>query len=307
MIVDRTTKYLDGDMVSVDPEALETAANLFKKSLVRNFTKTDEKRSRDYLSASSPWYCARKITYALRGVEGLPIGHRGHVTFGHGDAVEIMGIFKARHAGVDFVTPGKDGEQKSGKIVVAGEEIRYHMDATVRDPAGVVVPVDWKSMSEIGFKEFERAISDPSAKWWTEQRFNYLSQLYIYMLAEKAPYGIFVGQNKNTGAEAEMHVPFDPSWLPELEERVRYIAKHRDAGTIPDRPAWATTEKKAGKNLRPDGSEGPVEEIAHYLCGYCDKRKACWPEFEVVPLKSGPKFRRAISPEEAGAVSPARA
>ena len=56
-----------------------------------------------------------------------------------------------------------------------------------------------------------------------------------------------------------------------------------------------TATVKAGANERPDGTKGPVEEVSHWRCGYCPHVKTCWDGFGVVPLTSGPKWRKAVS------------
>ncbi len=216
------------------------------------------------------------------------------MTFLMGDVLEQTALLLARLAGVDVVSPGIDGKQEGGVLDVNGVPISWHLDMTARDPNGVVIPIDIKSMSEIGFGEFEKAIVDPSAKWWTENRWSIITQLRTYMVAKSAPYGIFVGISKNTGHMAELHVPPDPSWLEEFQARVAYVEKARTDTALPPRPPWAVTETKTGDNLRADGSKGAVEEIKHWMCSYCDFRAACWPDFLLVPLKSGPKFRRAV-------------
>ncbi len=289
--------YLRSDLKAADEASLDTAARFFRHSLARNLTNTVEEKQRDYLSASSHWECARRIIYSLTGAEKSATNPRSRIAFLMGDMVEQMGLVMARLAGVDIVTPGLDGVQEGGEIRIAGEPIRYHIDATVRDSAGVIIPVDFKSMAKIGFQEFERAINNPAADWWTEHRWRYLAQLRIYMAAKNAPYGVFVAVSKETGHLAEMHVPFDVAWFGELEERIRYVAKHRDAGTLPPRPSWATTEIKMGENIRADGSKGAVEEVAHWSCGYCDRVGICYEGFSLTPLKAGPKWRKAISAE----------
>lgn len=300
MIVDRIYDYLRGDLAQADGAMLDTAARFFRSSLSRNLT-SEPQEERRHLAASSPWYCARRILYGINGAERAPLNPRSRLAFLMGDTLEQTGILLSRLAGVDVVSPGIDGKQEGGKVEIAGVPISYHMDQVVRDGAGVLVPVDWKSMADYGFGEFESAIRDPSHKWWTEERWGYLTQLRIYMKAKDAPYGLFVGVNKNTGNMAEMHVPPDPTWWAEMEKRVAYVEKARTATAIVDRPPWATTTIKDGSNLRADGSKGSVEEVQHWRCGYCPFVATCWDGFELVPLKSKPVWRKAVSAEAATA------
>lgn len=298
MIVDVIYKYLAGNLVSADDTMLDAALRSFRTSLVRNLT-TSAREKRKGLFASSPWYCARRILYENSDTEREPLQPRARITFLMGDTVEAFGIFLARLAGVPILSPGLDGKQESHEVQIGTATVKGHIDMTVRDSGGNVIPVDWKSMSKYGFSEFEQAIRDPSAKWWKEERFGYLTQLRIYMRAKASTYGIFVGVCKDTGHMAEMHVPCDPAWDEEITSRANYLAALLVSNAAPDfipRPPWATSNVLSGANQRPDGTKGAVEEIAHWRCGYCPFIKACWPGFQVVPLKAGPEWRKAVEP-----------
>lgn len=298
MICDKIYEYLGGTLAKADDGVLDAALRSFRASLVRNLT--DHKReARTGLHASSPWYCARRVLYQHNGADTEPLQPRARVTFLMGDTVEAFGIFLARLAGVDIVTPGLDGKQERHEIAVGTATVDGSIDMTVRDSSGAIVPVDWKSMSEIGFGEFEQAVRDPSAKWWERERWGYITQLRLYMKAKGSAYGVFVGLNKNTGAMAELHVPRDLEWESEVVKRADYLKSLMDAHAAADsipRPPWATTDALPGANQRADGSKGAVEEIAHWRCRYCPFIQACWLGFEVVPLKSGPKWRKAVEP-----------
>jgi hypothetical protein len=222
------------------------------------------------------------------------------MTFLVGDVLEQTVIFLARMAGVPILSPAVGEEQEGVAVDVDGLPVVGNMDLVVAGPGGVQIPVDVKSMSEFGFKEFERAILDPKHVWWTDDprsgnRWSYLTQLRFYMMAKKSDHGIFVAVDKNTGHMAEMHVTPDPMWDSEFRARARYIKALQESGAIPPRPSWAVTDVKSGANERPDGSKGPVEEIKVWRCaGYCPHTKTCWPGFDVVPLASGPKWRKAV-------------
>lgn len=292
-IVNKIEDYLRGELAGGDPVALDTAARFFRASLSRNFT-AQPQEERKHLSASSPWYCARRVLYGLNGAAKVEQNPRSRLTFTMGDLVEQMGVLLTRLAGVDVVSPAADGTQAGGTLSVCGEEIRYHLDMEIRESGNVVVPVDWKSMADWGFSEFSDAILDPAHKWWTEERWGYLAQLRIYLKARGADHGYFVGVNKNTGHMAEMLVTEDPAWWEEFEGRVKYLSSARTATALPPRPSWAVSEIKPGKNKRPDGSDGPVEEVKHWRCGYCPFVGVCWEGFGLVPLKSKPVWRKAV-------------
>lgn len=301
MIVDVVEKYLGGDRAKVDEAVLSHAMQGIERSFVRNLT-DHEREHRVGIHASSAWYCARRMVYDLDPTAPREaLQPRARMTFLMGDVLEQTVIFLARMAGVPILSPAPGAEQESVRLMVEGCEVVGNMDMTVQGPDGSEIPVDVKSMSEYGFKEFERAILDPSHPWWSADpkngnRWAYLTQLRFYMMAKRAPHGIFVAVDKNTGHMAEMHVAPDPSWEVEFRERAKYLLSWTMQKGLPPRPAWATTKTLPGNNQRPDGSKGPVEEIEVWRCaGYCPHTKSCWPGFGVVPLASKPVWRKAVS------------
>lgn len=75
-----------------------------------------------------------------------------------------------------------------------------------------------------------------------------------------------------------------------------------EAHGLPGRPRWHRLIRLEGQNQRADGTKGPILEIdtdkkttqgQGWRCGYCPWVLECHPGFDVVPLKSGPKFRKA--------------
>lgn len=295
MIVDLVEKYLSGRRAKVDDAVLDAAMRGIRASFVKNLTDATREK-RDGLHASSKWVCARRMIYDLSETEPEALTARARVTFLLGDVWEQAVLFLARQAGVDIVTPGIDGVQERHVLTIEGAVISGSIDLVVRDPAGALIPVDAKSMNARSFGEFKDAIASPKAPWWEKQRWDYLTQLRLYMMAKSAPYGMFVGVCKDTGHMAELHVQPDPAWMGEFRQRCAYVMKHvAPKVTIPPRPSWATTKVLPGANQRPDGTKGPVEEVESWRCGYCPHTKTCWAGFDVVPLTSGPKWRKAVS------------
>ncbi len=294
MICDKVDLYFRGELTKADPAALDTAAAFFRRSLEWNLTAQPEAERR-HLSASSPMYCSRRVLYGLRGAQKVEQNPRSRLAFTMGDTVEQMGVLLTRLAGVDVLSPGPDGKQEEVEVIVAGEKITGHLDMVVRGSAGERIPTDFKSMAEYGFDEFKAACADPQHKWHAEERWGYVGQLMFYMKALDAPFGLMIGVNKNTGHMAEMQIPFDPKWWKEYEDRIRFVVANRDSGATPSRPPWAVTEVKNGKNLRADGSEGPVEEVKHWRCNYCPFVGTCFDGFALVPLKAKPAWRKAVS------------
>lgn len=295
MIVDVVEKYLSGARATVNDAVLDAAMAGIRKSFVKNLTDATREK-REGLHASSKWSCTRRMLYDLAETEPEPLTARARVTFMLGDVWEQALLFLIRQAGVDIVTPGIDGVQERHVLTIEGAVISGSIDLVVRDSAGAEIPVDAKSMNARSFGEFKDAILDPKAEWWEKQRWDYLTQLRFYMMAKKAPYGMFVAVCKDTGHMAELHVMPDPSWEIEFRQRCAYLMKHVAPGApIPPRPSWSTTKILPGANVRPDGSKGPVEEIVHWRDSYCPHVRKCYEGFDVVPLTSGPKWRKAVS------------
>ena len=72
---------------------------------------------------------------------------------------------------------------------------------------------------------------------------------------------------------------------------------------LPPRPVWARTIELPGSNKRADGSKGPVVQVdvgkentggQGFRCSYCPFTELCYPGFEPVYLKGGPKYRKAL-------------
>ncbi len=293
MIVDAVEKYLSGARATVNDAVLDAAMAGIRKSFVKNLTDATREK-REGLHASSKWSCTRRMIYDLSETEPEALTARARVTFMLGDVWEQALLFLIRQAGVNIVTPGIDGVQERHVLTVEGAVISGSIDLVVRDPAGAEIPVDAKSMNARSFGEFKDAISDPKAEWWEKQRWDYLTQLRFYMIAKKAPYGMFVAVCKDTGHMAELHVMPDPSWEIEFRQRCKYLMDHLKPGDpTPPRPSWSTTKMLPGANLRPDGSKGPVEEIVHWRDSYCPHVRKCYEGFDLVALSSGPKWRKA--------------
>lgn len=302
MIVDRIYEYLGGPKgaaaAAQEHALLDAAVVAFRRTLVRNFLE-DQKEERRRVSPSSAWYCGRRMLYACRGAEREATPPRSSITFAWGDVAEAMGLLLARVAGVPLLTPGLDGVQQEVQVPVGDDVLVGHMDATV-EQHGAEIPVDFKSMSDMGFGEFERAVRDPNAAWWQEHRWDIVTQVRLYMRALEAKQGrpvhtgIVVAVNKNTGHMAELHVPRDEQHLALLDGMMRRLRQHEQAGTLPARPEWAKTLHRPGDNLRADGTRGAVEELTAWRCGYCPFVRSCWEGFALVPLKAKPAWRRPV-------------
>ena len=297
MLADRILDYLRSDRVrEVPPDVADLALALIRRSFSRQFGPAQKQRARKP-SASSSWYCARKMVYdALPDPahEPEPIQPRGRMTFWNGDVLESTCIALMRLAGVPLLSPDPvTGEQQEFMLPVGGLSVPCHLDFTF-EHEGREIPGDVKSMSGRSFDEFTRAASDPRAPWLIQNEYNYLAQIRLYMRAKDAPFGVFLAVNKDTGAMAELTVRRSAEFDAEIDRRADYVRAHITDRSAPPRPAFAVTEILPGANQRPDGTKGKVEEITDWKCRYCSHIKRCWEGFGMVPLASGPKWRRAV-------------
>ena len=293
MIVDRILKFLDTNDKPIPEAYLADYHRMRAAGLNRQFVRRPH-ASRGW-RASMSWDCTRRLAYELRGAVPEEITSSTLLNFDMGEECEAKGVMLTRCAlGDEVVSPTVGGEQDEVSIEVAGQTIHGHIDMVIRDPAGNLIPVDWKSTNGIGYAEAKDANTNPDSPWWKKQRFNYLSQLRIYMEAHKSPYGMFCYWNKEAGGLMEIHIRPDAMWRAELEARVVYLKSHVDKDQIPPHPGWAAPVRLPGANQRPDGTKGPVDELIRFPCGYCKMKAHCFPGFDVVPLASGPKWRKAV-------------
>lgn len=294
MIVDKIEKFLRENDKPIPEAYLADYYRMRGLGINRQFVRRPHK-ARGW-RASMSWDCTRRLAFELQGAEPEPLTTNTMLTFDTGDEREAMGVLLTRCAMPnDVVSPKIGGEQEEVVLDVAGQPIHGHIDMVIRDPEGREIPVDWKTTNGLGFAEAKDANTNPRSDWWVKQRFNYLSQLRIYMEAKGSPYGMFCYFNKEAGGMLEIHVRPDPTWREEFTQRVAYLRSHIERNAVPPHPSWAKPVLMPGANQRADGTKGPVEELVRYPCGYCKVKAHCFPGFEVVPLAAGPKFRRAVS------------
>lgn len=312
MIVDRILDYLGGPnrLAEIPPNVLDAAAEQFRRSLARNLSaQRDRTGETERLRPSSPWYCPRRVFYGMTGAKREASSARSYLAFLMGDTLEAVVLTLAKVAGVPLLSPSSLGEQKKVAIEIGGQEVRGSIDASI-EYQGEEIPIDVKSMSSYSFDEFVRATQDPTAPWWTSERWGYLSQLRFYMRAlgqeqrrnvddggkphASTAYGIFVAVNKDTGHLAEMFVPFDGATHRMFDRAVPAAYKAADEKVEPARPEWAVLNVRPGANSLPDGSKGPCEEVGFWRCSYCPFVTTCFPGVGLVAVGKKPAWRRPL-------------
>lgn len=307
MIVDRILAYLGTDRLKVSDELLAPALVAIGRSVKRNLGNEGE-GDRDYISGSSPWYCPTRMYHGIAGTKRERGSARSRLTFLYGDVIEQTTLLVGKQAGVPFLSPDADGRQYDLAVMLGGTSVPVHPDASiavpVRMPDGTEgteeIPVEVKSMAEKTFLKFSEACRNPTAEWWDTERWAYLAQVRLQMRAlgerqglRSVTRGIIVGVCKNTHRLAELHVPYDATTFGVFDRAVPATLAAKARGIPPPRPAWATCEERPGQNELPGGRRGPCLQVSHWRCRFCPFVRACWQGFDLVPLPSGPEWRRS--------------
>ena len=313
MIVDRVMRYLEQADGSVNETVLSAAKEAVARSLLRNLTSDSSKEQHEpSIRPSGPWHCPRRYYYNLTSAATAPMAPRSRLAFLLGDMVEAVAVMLMRLAGVPLLTPLEDGTQSEVSAVISGVPMKGHLDASLSYD-GSEVPIDVKSMSKYSFQSFKQACSNSKAQWWSSERFGYIFQLRFYMRMLKemgrgdGQHGIILGVSKETGHLAELWVPAnDDDAL--IDRAVASVSSAMQSGELPERPIWAKSIEMPGANKLPDGEKGPCLQIdtdrkrTHdhgWRCSYCPFTETCWPGFGLVPLSSGPVYRKPLKAEQA--------
>lgn len=309
MIVNRLLAYLGSDRVEVTDDLLAPALAAIGRSVKRNLgEETDDSRS--YISASAPWYCPTRMFYMVAKAPRTKSSPRSRVTFLAGDVWEAIVVLLMRLSGVELVSPDANGKQHELSVSLGGIDVPVHPDASIMVPCRLPdgtdgweeAPVEVKSMAAKTFAKFREAATNPAAEWWDTERWAYLAQIRLQMRAlgerqglASVSRGIFIGVCKDTGHLAELHVPFDPVTFSVFDRAVPATHLAVKRGTPPARPAWATAEQRDGANELPGGGRGPCLQIKHWRCRFCPFVRTCWAGFDLVPLPSGPEWRKPLT------------
>lgn len=258
MIVDAITAYLEAENTTVDDALLDEGARIFRSAVRRQLVR-EEKAFR--VSPHNVGQCPRKLSYLAHGYARKPLNARTRMTFLYGDLVELLLVTFAKAAGCPITTGDREVQTEVG---------RGYIDADYEGG----LPVEVKSMSDIGFRKFEK---DGIDDMW-----GYLSQLQCYMRAKGADRGIVVGVRKSTGHMHEEIVSrADEKYLPIVKAAQEAVATHPD---MLCRPVWAMDSLKLLTRKK-------QYEITDPRCRYCDCIDSCWPGVQTEFLSKGPVFR----------------
>ncbi len=250
MIVDKIYKYLSSEELKLDEYLLKEVADLAQHNFARQFMEEkDEKKLRLSLSGN----CVRKLAYIHLDYpeEGKEIDSRAKITFFLGDLVELALLKLAKLSGCYIFATGLNQIEVS--INIDGVEIAGHPDGFLLHEGNLYI-VECKSMSDYGFKDFEKG----------KISYEYLAQVNMYMYALKLDKAIFVALDKNNSLLGERVVKRDNKIIKECLERFKKAIKATD-NNLPER------------EYKPD-EKGKLP----WQCGYCPYWRLCYPEAERV-------------------------
>ena len=225
----------------------------------------EEPKPRSFLRGSSPWYCARRMFYALTRSPQEPPAPRTYMAWYLGRCVESMvqRLIVLTNPTVTWPRLEKDARTARERLVehvvtrnVGGGIVHGHVDL-VLDYEGHETPVEIKSTSEFGFKMLEKRRT-------VEDTFGHLSQLNFYMDAMGSDRGFYVAVNKSTGHALEMEVRRDHALIIENDASGERAINAAASGVAPAHPEWAALKRV-----------GNVEEVTSIRCGYCPYTERC--------------------------------
>lgn len=248
MIIDKIYNYLNQEEVKLDEILLDEIGKIAKFSFYRQFMKEKEERK---LRLSLAGDCIRKLAYIYLGFEenGKKIDARGKLTFFLGDLTELAILKLARLSGCHIFATGL--EQLEVSINIDGVEILGHPDGLLLYE-GVTYLIECKSMSDFGFKEFEKG-NIPSS---------YVAQVNMYMHLLGIKNTIFLVLNKNNSILGERVVSYSSKAVNEVIKRFRKVI-HSTKNNLPER------EFKPDKNGK-----------LPWQCSYCPFWKICYEDAE---------------------------
>lgn len=266
--------YLESSGRTLNQALLDEAGKRVQQAFRRQLMEEREDAP-GVLRMSAGGQCVRKQWYGFKGAPREALGARTINTFLMGDICEVGLSILGRLAGWQL-TGKPDGEDllllDLPRVLHRGEppdepyKITGHLDDLlyVLEEERYYV-VEYKSMSEYSFREFEKnGLND----FW-----GYATQLELYSLAMDAPGKILVGMCKNTGHLHDVVVGRAASLATRALERWDVIL-NRDE--MPEREFDAVPETTYNRKTKERDPTGRT--ILDVRCSYCPFRATCWPD-----------------------------
>lgn len=273
----RINQYLESTGKQLDQVLLDEAGKRIQWAFKRQ-TMQDREEAPGVLRMSSGGQCVRKLWYRYNGVEGEPLGARVINTFLMGDICEVGLSILGRLAGWQLM--GKpDGEDEIKISLPDGSEIKGHPDDVLYVPEEKeYYLIEYKTMSEYGFREFEKNGIDDA---W-----GYKTQISLYCKALGFKKCILIGMCKNTGHLADQVIEMDQSLVNAAIARwTRILNSPKE---IPDREYHPVKETKYNRSTRSYDPTGRM--ILPFQCSYCPFKFSCYKNLQVDTSGSKPVF-----------------
>lgn len=268
MIVNKINEFLSSEEKTVNDWLAYETGKLAEFSFKRQFG--ENKESDNSLRLSNAGKCPRQLAYKFHNFElkGKEIDGRAKIIFFQGDVVELLIVQLAKSAGCPITATGLN--QMTVSVKIAETEVKGHPDGVLFD--GEVYLVEVKSMSDYGFKAFEKGELEES----------YIAQVNMYMDALGLGKCIVIGLNKNNGVLHEVIVEKNTELVKKLKETLGLVLKSTP-DTLPD-PAYAVNDKG----------------VYPWQCLYCAWWCVCRPNAEKVlvgrayKLKEKPDLEKSL-------------
>ena len=231
MLVDKINKYLNSKELTINEYIKYEIEKLAGYTFQRQFMEDNESKS-GVLRLSQSGKCARQLAYKYHGFEpkGKEIDGRAKIIFWMGDLVEMIVTELARLAGVPLLATGF--RQLTVKFPIDEIVITGHPDGIIMDN-GELILLEVKSMSDYGFRNFEKGIINEG----------YIAQTNSYMDVLKIKKCLFVAINKNNGVMEEKLTKYNPKIVKETIKSFRDVIN----STKEDLPPRKHNPDKKGK------------------------------------------------------------
>ena len=277
-------------------------------SFKSNYIDTSIGNDREPVTLSSDFYCSRKIAFALGGDKGdqdFTLATRGKFDIGNNIETSTLALIILAfhwHPDYEVLNPLYFGHQPRVYRTLDGDEIGGRPDFTFRH-RGKKYHADIKSMMGPVFsmclsgKKIPKSMTKVYRPPFYDNNFGRRTQLCNYALADEESEDscFFIGVSKDDGKMFEEQVFLSKEgWhMDMVEPSYAHAKKHVAAGTIPDRPPWATERFMPNKRAC---------ELENSRCTYCSYRARCWPEHELTLDTKRPAYRRQLSDDEYAAL-----
>jgi len=262
MVVDKINKFLSSKDFTLNESIKYEVEKLSGYSFQRQFMQDNEKSPEKTLRLSSAGKCPRQQAYKYHGYEpaGKEIDSRAKIIFWVGDLIELTVVELARLAGVPLFATGF--RQLTVEFSVDDTIIKGHPDGIILDKSGTTL-LEVKSMSDYGFKNFEKGIIDDG----------YIAQANTYMSVLDIKQTVFVAINKNNSVIEEKIVKRDDKIVKNIINNFRNIIN--------------TTKD----DLPPRAFEPGKKDFYPWNCLYCPYWKHCIPNAEKVLVGKSYKLK----------------